>query len=48
MAAQLTSILDRLRKSGVTDLIGYWLLLIVALWLVVNFVKDPTSSSTSV
>jgi len=42
MAAQLTSILDRLRKSGVTDLIGYGLLLIVALWLVVNFVKDPT------
>ncbi len=42
MAAQLTRILDRLRKSGVTDLIGYGLLLIVALWLVVNFVKDPT------
>jgi branched-chain amino acid transport system permease protein len=43
MAAQvLTSVLARLRKSGVTDLIGYGLLLIVAVWLVVNFVKDPT------
>ena len=42
MAAQiLTSTLDRLRKSSVTTLIGYALLLIVAIWLVVNFVKDP-------
>jgi branched-chain amino acid transport system permease protein len=43
MAAQaLTSTLDRLRKSSVTTLIGYSLLLLVAVWLVVNFVKDPT------
>src|SRR6185295_3139344 len=42
MAAQvLTSTLDRLRKSSVVTLIGYALLLLVALWLVVNFVKDP-------
>jgi branched-chain amino acid transport system permease protein len=43
MAAQvLTTTLDRLRKSGVVALIGYGLLSIVAIWLVVNFVKDPT------
>ena len=34
--------LDRLRKSGFVALIGYGLLALVAVWLIVNFVKDPT------
>ena len=38
----VTTTLDRLRKSGVVTLIGYALLAIVALWLVVNFVREPT------
>jgi branched-chain amino acid transport system permease protein len=43
MAAQtLTSTLDRLRKSGAVALIGYGLVLLVAVWLVVNFFQEPT------
>ena len=38
----VTTTLDRLRKSGLVALIGYALLALVALWLIVNFVKDPT------
>ena len=38
----LTSTLDHLRKSGVVALIGYGLVSLVAIWLVVNFFKDPT------
>jgi branched-chain amino acid transport system permease protein len=41
-ASGLTSSLDRLKKSGVVELIGYALLAIVALWLVVNFIREPT------
>ena len=37
----LTRSFDRLRKSGVTALFGYALLALVALWLIVNFAKDP-------
>ena len=40
--AALTNSLDRLRKSGVTSLIGLGLLALVGIWLVVNFFKDPT------
>jgi branched-chain amino acid transport system permease protein len=32
---------DRLRKSGLTALLGYALIALVAVWLIVNFVKDP-------
>jgi branched-chain amino acid transport system permease protein len=43
MAAQaLTTTLDRLRKSGIVNLIGLALLALVGIWLVVNFAKDPT------
>jgi branched-chain amino acid transport system permease protein len=43
MARQaLTSSLDRLRKSSAVALIGYGLVALVALWLVVNFFKEPT------
>src|SRR5215207_11375666 len=38
----LTTPLDRLRKSGVVALIGYALLALVGVWLVVNFVQEPT------
>jgi branched-chain amino acid transport system permease protein len=38
----LTTRLDRLRQSNVVDLIGYALLALVGIWLVGNFVKDPT------
>ena len=38
----LTTTLDRLRKSSVTSLIGLGLLSLVGIWLLVNFVKDPT------
>jgi branched-chain amino acid transport system permease protein len=38
----LTTPLDRLRKSGVVALIGYVLLALVGVWLVVNFVREPT------
>jgi branched-chain amino acid transport system permease protein len=40
-AAVMTS-LDRLRKAGIVALIGYALLALVGLWLIVNFVQDPT------
>src|SRR5215213_4669981 len=33
--------LGRLRKSGLTALFGYALIALVALWLIVNFAKDP-------
>ena len=43
MAAQaLTTTLDRLRKTGIVNLIGLALLALVGIWLVVNFAKDPT------
>jgi branched-chain amino acid transport system permease protein len=38
----VTTTLDRLRKSGVVALIGYALLALVGVWLVVNFVREPT------
>jgi branched-chain amino acid transport system permease protein len=38
----LRTALDRVRRSGVVALIGYGLLALVAIWLVVNFFKDPT------
>jgi branched-chain amino acid transport system permease protein len=38
----LTTRLDRLRQSNVVDLIGYALLALVGVWLVGNFVQDPT------
>ena len=41
-AAAVTTSLDRLRKAGIVALIGYALLALVGLWLVVNFVQDPT------
>ncbi|MGH3072655.1 MAG: branched-chain amino acid ABC transporter permease [Gaiellaceae bacterium] len=34
--------LDRFRQSGVIALIGYALVAVVGLWLVVNFVQEPT------
>jgi branched-chain amino acid transport system permease protein len=43
MAARvLTTTLDRLRKAGVVNLIGLALLALVGVWLVGNFVQDPT------
>ena len=42
MAAAMTTTLDRLRSSSVIDLIGFALLAVVGIWLVGNFVKDPT------
>jgi branched-chain amino acid transport system permease protein len=38
---QLTHLLDGIRKSGFVALLGYGLLLVVAIWLVGNFAKDP-------
>jgi branched-chain amino acid transport system permease protein len=40
--AAATNTLDRLRKSGPVTLIGYGLLALVGVWVVGNFVKDPT------
>ena len=40
-AAALTQSIDRLRKSGFTALFGYALLVVLAVWLVGNFAKDP-------
>jgi branched-chain amino acid transport system permease protein len=34
--------LDRLRQSGVVGLIGYALVAVVGVWLVVNFIREPT------
>src|SRR4026209_2809067 len=33
--------LGRLRKSGLTALFGYALIALIAVWLIVNFTKDP-------
>jgi branched-chain amino acid transport system permease protein len=41
-AAATTTWLDRIRRSGAVTLVGYGFVGIVAIWLVVNFVKDPT------
>ena len=41
-APAVTTTLDRLRRSGLIAVIGSALLALVALWLVVNFVKTPT------
>ena len=38
----VTTTLDRLRKSGLVALIGFALLGLIGLWLVVNFVREPT------
>ena len=38
----VTTTLDRLRKSGLVALIGFGLLGLIGLWLVVNFVQEPT------
>jgi branched-chain amino acid transport system permease protein len=40
-AASLTQSLDRFRKSGFTALFGYALLVLLAIWLIGNFAKDP-------
>src|SRR5215203_2848096 len=40
-APAVTTTLDRLRRSGVVAIIGYALLALVAVWLVVNFIKTP-------
>ena len=42
MANAVTTSLDRLRRSGFVALLSYALLALVAVWLVVNLVKDPT------
>src|ERR687889_2686907 len=41
-APAVTTTLDRLRKSGIVALVGYVLLALVGVWLVVNFVREPT------
>jgi branched-chain amino acid transport system permease protein len=41
-APAVTTTLDRLRRSGLVAIIGYALVALVAVWLVVNFVKTPT------
>jgi len=41
MADTLTTLLERLRRSRIIDLIGLALVGLVFLWLVVNFVKTP-------
>jgi branched-chain amino acid transport system permease protein len=40
--AALTTLLDRLRKSGIVSLIGFALVGLIGLWLVVNLVREPT------
>jgi branched-chain amino acid transport system permease protein len=40
--AAATTVLDRLRRSGFVNLLGYALLALVGVWVVVNFAKDPT------
>src|SRR4026209_2021179 len=42
MPEALQRMLDGLRKSSVTALIGYALVAVLVLWLIVNFFKDPT------
>ncbi len=41
-APAVTTTLDRLRKASVVSLIGLGLLALVGIWLVVNFVQEPT------
>ncbi len=41
-ATALTSVTQRLRKSGTVELIGYALVALVAVWLIGNFVVSPT------
>ena len=41
-AAATTTWLDRIRRSGVVNLLGYGLVGLVGLWLLVNLIKDPT------
>ena len=48
MAAALKSVLDKLRKSGFVALIGYGLLALVAVWLIVNFFKDPNLAGLNI
>jgi branched-chain amino acid transport system permease protein len=40
-APAVTSTLERLRKAGVVSLIGIALLVLVGIWLVVNFIQGP-------
>src|SRR4029450_1774666 len=40
-APTVTSTLERLRKAGVVSLIGIALLVLVGIWLVVNFIQGP-------
>jgi branched-chain amino acid transport system permease protein len=40
-APALTTTLDRLRKAGVVSLIGIGMLVLVGIWLVVNFIQGP-------
>ena len=40
-APAVTSTLDRLRKAGVVSLIGIGMLVLVGIWLVVNFIHGP-------
>jgi len=40
-APAVTTTLDRLRKAGVVSLIGIGLLVLVGIWLVVNFIQGP-------
>ncbi len=40
-APALTTTLDRLRKAGVVSFIGIGMLVLVGIWLVVNFIQGP-------
>jgi branched-chain amino acid transport system permease protein len=40
-APALTTTLERLRKAGIVSLIGIGLLVLVGIWLVVNFIQGP-------
>ena len=42
MAQALTTTLERLRTTGIVNLIGLTLLALVGIWLVVNFAQGPT------
>ncbi|MBA2332059.1 MAG: branched-chain amino acid ABC transporter permease, partial [Actinobacteria bacterium] len=41
-APAVTTRLDRLRRAGVVGLVGWALVALVGVWLVVNFVQEPT------
>jgi branched-chain amino acid transport system permease protein len=41
-AAATTTWLDRIRRSGVINLLGYTLVGLVGFWLLVNLIKEPT------